>query len=115
MAHELSQPLAAVCNFIEGAIRRLDQNATESAVWGLREADRQAELAAGIIRSVREFVVKRDPLEREADLRDVLADAACFIELLYRNIVARHGGRIRAQRSATGGLDCRFALPLLLP
>jgi len=30
------------------------------------------------------------------------------------NIVARHGGRIWAQRSATGGLDCRFAVPLPL-
>ena len=210
IAHELSQPLAAVRNFIEGAIQRLNQNATESAVWGLREADRQAEHAAHIIKSVREFVVKRDPVETQADLRDVLADVAYFIELrardegvtvhitqcaealpvrcervligqvmlnlafnavealtltdqpdrwielatsrngdlaelhvidngpgvsddalerlfdgfssskeggngiglsLCRNIVSRHGGRIWAQRSATGGLDCRFALP----
>lgn len=209
IAHELSQPLAAVRNFIEGAIQRLNQNATESAVWGLREADRQAEHAAHIIKSVREFVVKRDPIESEADLRDVLADVAYFIQLrardegvtvnivqcaealpvrcervligqvmlnlafnavealnaathgvitlatsrngdfaevhvtdngpgvsgdaldrlfdgfssskeagngiglsLCRNIVSRHDGRIWAQRSAAGGLDCRFALPL---
>jgi PAS domain S-box-containing protein len=214
IAHELSQPLAAVRNFIEGAIRRLDQqNAIESAIWGLREADRQAEHAAHIIKSVREFVVKRDPIETQADLRDVLADVAVFIQLrardegvsvnieqcaqalpvrcervligqvilnlafnalealtqaghaqrrielvtsqngdfaelhvidngpgvsgdalerlfdgfssskeggngiglsLCKNIVSRHDGRIRAQRSAAGGLDCHFALPLSL-
>jgi two-component system, LuxR family, sensor kinase FixL len=209
IAHELSQPLAAVRNFIEGAIQRLGQNAIESATWGLREADRQAEHAAHIIKSVREFVVRRDPVETQADLRDVLADVAYFIQLrardegvsvaltqcaevlpvrcervligqvilnlafnavealngaahgvitlatsrngefaelhvidngpgvsddafdrlfdgfssskeggngiglsLCRNIVSRHGGRIWAQRSATGGLECRFALPL---
>jgi two-component system, LuxR family, sensor kinase FixL len=213
IAHELSQPLAAVRNFIEGAIQRLNQpNALESAVWGLRAADRQAEHAALIIRSVREFVGKREPVATDADLRDVLADVAYFIQLrardegvsvtieqspqplpircervligqvilnlafnavealteakqanrvvtlatsrnhdvaelhvidngpgvpddvlerlfdgfssskaagngiglsLCKNIVARHDGRIWAQRAATGGLDCRFALPLL--
>ncbi len=209
IAHELSQPLAAVRNFIEGARQRLDQDAIESATWGLREADRQAEHAAHIIKSVREFVLKRDPIEAETDLRDVLADVAYFIQLrardervtvnivqceaalpihcervligqvilnlafnavealngvthgvitlatskhddtaelhvidngpgvsadalerlfdgfssskeggngiglsLCRNIVSRHNGRIWAQRSAAGGLDCRFALPL---
>ncbi|WP_233807747.1 PAS domain-containing sensor histidine kinase [Paraburkholderia sp. HP33-1] len=213
IAHELSQPLAAVRNFIEGAIQRLNQpDAVESAIWGLRAADRQAEHAALIIRSVREFVGKREPVETDADLRDVLADVAYFIQLrardegvsvnieqspqplpircervligqvilnlafnavealteakqagrvvtlatsrnqdvaelhvidngpgvpddvldrlfegfssskaagngiglsLCKNIVARHDGRIWAQRAATGGLDCRFALPLL--
>ena len=212
IAHELSQPLAAVRNFIEGAIQRLNQpDGTESALWGLRAAERQAEHAAHIIKSVREFVGKREPVETQADLRDVLADVAYFIQLrardegvtvnieqwpeplpircervligqvilnlafnavealteakhrdgvitlatskngsaaelhvmddgpgvpddaierlfdgfsssksggngiglsLCKNIVSRHDGRIWAQRSATGGLDCRFALPL---
>lgn len=212
IAHELSQPLAAVRNFIEGAIQRLSQlDATDNAIWGLRAADRQAEHAAHIIKSVREFVVKREPVETQADLRDVLADVAYFIQLrardegvtvmieqhgtplpircervligqvilnlafnavealtethhsarvvtlattlndgaaelhvvdngpgvptdalerlfdgfssskaggngiglsLCKNIVSRHDGRIWAQRSAAGGLDCRFALPL---
>jgi len=85
IAHELSQPLAAVRNFIEGAIQRIGQNATDSAVWGLREADRQAEHAAHIIKSVREFVVKRDPIETQSDLRDVLAEVAYFIQLRARD------------------------------
>lgn len=86
IAHELSQPLAAIRNFIEGAIQRLNQpNAVESAIWGLRAADRQAEHAAHVIKSVREFIVKRKPAETQADLRDVLADVAYFIELRARD------------------------------
>ena len=69
IAHELSQPLAAVRNFVEGAIQRLSPlEATADAIWGLRAADRQAEHAAHIIKSVREFVVKREPVETQADL-----------------------------------------------
>jgi PAS domain S-box-containing protein len=86
IAHELSQPLAAVRNFIEGAIQRLAQpNSIDSAIWGLRAADRQAEHAAHIIKSVREFIVKREPVEAQADLRDVLADVAYFIQLRARD------------------------------
>jgi C4-dicarboxylate-specific signal transduction histidine kinase len=85
IAHELSQPLAAVRNFIEGAIRRLAQpGSLDDAVWGLRSADRQAEHAALIIKSVRDYIVKREPSETHADLREVLADAAYFIELRAR-------------------------------
>ncbi|MBP0589797.1 PAS domain S-box protein [Paraburkholderia sp. LEh10] len=212
IAHELSQPLAAVRNFIEGAIQRLNQpGGIESAIWGLRSADRQAEHAALIIKSVREYIVRRDPTETHADLRDILTDVAYFIALrakeegvrvrieqasvplpvfcervligqvvlnlafnaldaltgakaahgvvtlatamaegqaelrvtdngpgvpadaherlfdgfssskaggngiglsLCKNIVTRHGGRIWAQAAQSGGLDCRFALPL---
>ncbi len=82
IAHELSQPLAAVRNFIGGAVRRLNaRGAVDDVIWGLRSADRQAEHAALIIKSVREFIVKREPVVVVADLRDIVADAAYFIEL----------------------------------
>ncbi|MGU7774395.1 PAS domain-containing sensor histidine kinase [Burkholderia sp. MR1-5-21] len=82
IAHELSQPLAAVRNFIEGAIQRLNAGGSvDDAVWGLRSADRQAEHAALIIKSVREYIVKREPVVVVADLREILADVAYFIEL----------------------------------
>jgi PAS domain S-box-containing protein len=85
IAHELSQPLAAVRNFIEGAIRRLAQpGPVDDAIWGLQSADRQAEHAAVIIKSVREYIVKREPTEALVDLRDVLTDVAYFIELRAR-------------------------------
>lgn len=86
IAHELSQPLAAVRNFLEGAIRRLEQmGPVEDAIWGLRSADRQAEHAALIIKSVREYIVKRESTETRSDLRDILADVAYFIELRARD------------------------------
>ncbi|MGN6667832.1 MAG: ATP-binding protein [Trinickia sp.] len=82
IAHELSQPIASIRNFIEGAIQRLAQpDQTESAIWGLRAADRQAEHAAAIIKSVREYVARRDPNIAVADVRSILADAAYFIGL----------------------------------
>jgi PAS domain S-box-containing protein len=82
IAHELSQPLAAVRNFIEGAIKRLQQPGNvDDAVWGLHNANRQAEHAAHIIKSVREYIVRREPIDVRADLRDVLSDVAYFIEL----------------------------------
>jgi PAS domain S-box-containing protein len=96
IAHELSQPLAAVRNFIEGAIQRLNQpDAIESAIWGLRSADRQAEHAALIIKSVREYIVKRDPTETHADLRDILAEVAYFIELRAKE----EGVRVRIEQA----------------
>ncbi|TDG02854.1 PAS domain S-box protein [Paraburkholderia guartelaensis] len=90
IAHELSQPLAAVRNFIEGAIRRLEQaGPVEDAIWGLRSADRQAEHAALIIKSVREYIVKREPTETRSDLRDILSEVAYFIELRARDAGVR--------------------------
>jgi two-component system, LuxR family, sensor kinase FixL len=86
IAHELSQPLAAVRNFLEGAIRRLENaGPVEDTIWGLRSADRQAEHAALIIKSVREYIVKREPTETRSDLRDILTDVAYFIELRARD------------------------------
>jgi len=214
IAHELSQPLAAVRNFIEGAIQRLNQSeGMDSVLWGLRSADRQAEHAALILKSVREYIVKREQATTPVDLRDILADVSYFIELraaeagvtvhisqsseplpvvcervligqvilnlafnaaealvadsvaggrvtieavrqeesaelrvidngrgveagrherlfdgfssskaggngiglsLCKNIISRHGGRIWAQEARSGGLDCRFSLPLQL-
>ncbi|WP_321882489.1 ATP-binding protein [Paraburkholderia bannensis] len=85
IAHELSQPVAAIRNFVEGAIQRLSQAAPlESVTWGLRAADRQAEHAAAIIKSVREYVARRDPNIAVADLRTILSEAAWFVQLRAR-------------------------------
>ncbi|WP_321871769.1 ATP-binding protein [Paraburkholderia tropica] len=86
IAHELSQPVAAIRNFVEGAIQRLSQAAPlESAIWGLRAADRQAEHAAAIIKSVREYVARRDPNIAVADLCTILSEAAWFVQVRARD------------------------------
>ncbi|MHA7679910.1 sensor histidine kinase [Cupriavidus sp. PET2-C1] len=83
IAHELSQPLAATRNFIEGVSMRLARNQAnpDSIRFGLEAAARQVEHASLIIKSIREYVVKLEQAEALADLNDIVHDSAYFISL----------------------------------
>ncbi|MDR6396674.1 PAS domain-containing sensor histidine kinase [Herbaspirillum seropedicae] len=86
IAHELSQPLAAIRNFLEGSVLRLNHSEAlrEQAgqiIWGLESAGRQVDHAAAIIKSVREYVVKLEQSEGLIDLNEVLAEVRWFIEM----------------------------------
>jgi C4-dicarboxylate-specific signal transduction histidine kinase len=83
IAHELSQPLAATRNFIEGAVIRLGNvETTEQGVaWGLQNAVRQIEHASLIIKSVRDYVVKLEQSEELIDLNELLRETRYFISL----------------------------------
>ncbi|MFV3308059.1 PAS domain S-box protein [Pseudomonas sp. NY15181] len=83
IAHELSQPLAATRNFIEGTSIRLGQQGEidPSVAWGLDSAVRQIEHASLIIKSVREYVVKLEQAEQVVDLNDLLHETRYFISL----------------------------------
>ena len=83
IAHELSQPLAAIRNFLEGAMLRLnsDDIQRESILWGLGNASRQVDHAAAIIKSVREYVVKLEQTETLIDLNETINEVRYFIEL----------------------------------
>lgn len=83
IAHELSQPLAATRNFIEGAMIRLNkEQATDQGVaWGLQNAVRQIEHASLIIKSVRDYVVKLEQSEELIDLNALLRETRYFISL----------------------------------
>ncbi|HSC85281.1 MAG TPA: ATP-binding protein [Pseudomonas sp.] len=83
ISHELSQPLAATRNFIEGALIRLNQAAepNEGAVWGLHSAVRQIEHASVIIKSVRGYLVKLEQVVQLVDLNEILAETRYFISL----------------------------------
>ncbi|MCY1521663.1 Sensor protein FixL [compost metagenome] len=83
IAHELSQPLAATRNFIEGTAIRLGQRgAVDPALaWGLDSAVRQIEHASLIIKSVREYVVKLEQAEQLVDLNELLGETRYFISL----------------------------------
>jgi two-component system sensor kinase FixL len=87
IAHELSQPLAAIRNFLEGAILRLDDQVSsrDSIRWGLQNAGRQVDHAATIIKSVREYVVKLEQAETVIDLNDIMFDVRAFIEMKARD------------------------------
>ena len=63
LAHELNQPLHAVKNYARGCVRRLLKNdeKDEELLSTLWQISKEANRAAGIIRSVRGFVQKRNP------------------------------------------------------
>lgn len=83
IAHELSQPLAATRNFIEGAAMRLAKNHAdpEPIRYGLESAARQIEHASVIIKSMREYVVKLEQAEVATDLNAIVGDSVYFISL----------------------------------
>jgi two-component system sensor kinase FixL len=91
IAHELSQPLAATRNYLEGGIRRLERGATENdeVVRGLRHAGLQIERATTIIQSIRNYTVKLALSREPADLNDVLSEVRYFIELRARQSSVR--------------------------
>jgi two-component system sensor kinase FixL len=83
IAHELSQPLAAIRNFLEGAMLRLNSPdiSRENILWGLGSAARQVDHAATIIKSVREYVVKLEQTETLIDINETINEVRYFIEL----------------------------------
>lgn len=83
IAHELSQPLAAIRNFLGGAMLRLnsDDIQRENILWGLENASRQVDHAATIIKSVREYVVKLEQTETLINLNETINEVRYFIEL----------------------------------
>ncbi len=63
LAHELNQPLAAISSYTTGALNLLKQGREvdhPSLVAALEKATQQAQRAAQVIRSVHEFVKKRE-------------------------------------------------------
>lgn len=91
IAHELSQPLAATQNYIEGALRRLARDATQHAeiMQGLRHATTQVDRATEIVRSVRGYVVKLELSRDVVDLNDILSEVRYFVELRARQMSVR--------------------------
>ncbi|HEX4789993.1 MAG TPA: ATP-binding protein [Actinospica sp.] len=83
IAHEVSQPLAAAYNFVEGVRARLESGAAagESVAWGLDNAGRQIDRAGKILSSLRQYVGRLEQSEQLADLNAIVADCAYFIEL----------------------------------
>ena len=98
IAHELSQPLAAIRNFLEGAVLRLNSagGLHDNVVWGLQSAQRQVDHAALIIASVREYVVKLEQAEAQIDLNDIIAEVRYFIEMKAAE------SRVRVEVACTG-------------
>ena len=91
LAHELNQPLAAISSYTTGALnvlgRALDKGAAVDAGLlkpALEQASAQAQRAGQIIRSVHEFVKKREPLRQAVGIGSLLDGIQALIELQAR-------------------------------
>jgi two-component system sensor kinase FixL len=89
IAHEVSQPIAAAHNFVAGVRGRLDGGQAEHLNWGLENATRQLDRAALILSSLRKYVVRLEQSQQLADLNDIVADCAYFVD-------------VRAQQNSVG-------------
>ncbi|MDB5906703.1 MAG: sensor histidine kinase [Massilia sp.] len=88
LAHELNQPLAAISSYTTGALNLLGRasdagSALDPGVLkpALEQASLQARRAGQIIRSVHEFVKKREPQRQLVDIESVVDGIGALIEM----------------------------------
>ncbi|HAT29935.1 MAG TPA: PAS domain-containing sensor histidine kinase [Janthinobacterium sp.] len=91
LAHELNQPLAAISSYTTGALnliaRATDSGAAvDTAILkpALEQASAQARRAGQIIRSVHEFVKKREPERQDVAIAALVEGIGALIELQAR-------------------------------
>ncbi|MDQ1923194.1 PAS domain S-box protein [Massilia pseudoviolaceinigra] len=91
LAHELNQPLAAIASYTTGALNVLGraQASAEAVDAGLlkpalEQASLQAQRAGQIIRSVHEFVKKREPQRQQIGVHALVEGIYALIELQAR-------------------------------
>ena len=91
LAHELTQPLAAISSYTTGALNLVDSNMAQGGRLdsgmlrsALEKASAQAQRAGHIIRSVHAFVKKREPAREPVAVRDLLDTLLPLIELQAR-------------------------------
>lgn len=77
IAHELNQPLAAIVNYANGCVRRLDQQGSKDEVMlrALRSIADQGRRAAEIIRRMRSFARRTDEKREPFSVSDLLSEA----------------------------------------
>ncbi|GAB3462684.1 PAS domain S-box protein [Massilia terrae] len=91
LAHELNQPLAAISSYTAGALNVLarGEDAAQPVDAGLlrralEQARQQAQRAGQIIKSVHEFVKKREPERQRVEIGSVVEGVRALIELQAR-------------------------------
>lgn len=88
LAHELNQPLTAIANYTSGAASRIrmadaqgERIANADLIDMLTKTARQAERAGQVIRRIRGFVKRSDPIRRLTDPVTILADTLGLAEI----------------------------------
>ncbi|MEW6759613.1 MAG: PAS domain S-box protein [Pseudomonadota bacterium] len=91
LAHELNQPLAAISSYTAGALNVLERSSQSGEALNggmlrhaLEQARQQAQRAGQIIRSVHEFVKKREPRREQVTIRSVIDGVRALVELQAR-------------------------------
>ncbi len=103
LAHELNQPLTGAINYCSGCLRMLKEGNADQAklAHGMESAVEGATLAANIIRRIREFVQKGEPVQSVVDLNEAVRN----VTTLVTHEAHRHNVDIR--------LDLETHLPLV--
>lgn len=106
LAHELNQPLTAIANYTMGATARLraaeskgEQIATEDLIEMLSKTAQQAERAGKVIRRIRGFVKRSNPIRKLVDPSAILTEALGLAEIDARGL----------------GVDIQQSVPQFLP
>ncbi len=83
LAHELNQPLAAISSYTTGALNMLTNDTADPSLLQptLEKIHTQAQRAGHVIRSVHEFVKKREPARHPLQIKTMLVNIAPLIEL----------------------------------
>ncbi|MES2130482.1 MAG: PAS domain S-box protein [Pseudomonadota bacterium] len=100
LAHELNQPLAAISSYTTGALNILKRDAGVDAALlrpALEQASAQAQRAGQIIRSVHEFVKKREPERQPVAIGQVVDGVAPLLDLQARKYFVAVANRIDAK------------------
>ncbi|VAW72981.1 hypothetical protein MNBD_GAMMA13-1373 [hydrothermal vent metagenome] len=83
LAHELNQPLAAVNLYIQGCLKRLenDPDDTQAIIAAMDAAGLQAKRAGNIIQQIRGFVRKAPLKQVQTDINLLLMDAVHLLDV----------------------------------
>lgn len=83
LAHELNQPLAAISSYTTGAVNLLQAGVIDRSLFqsALEKVNAQAQRAGQIIRSVHEFVKKREAAREPLQIADLIQSAMPLVEL----------------------------------
>lgn len=81
-AHELNQPLAAICAYIDGCVNRMRDGSAEPGkiIEAMEKASGQAHRAGMVIRRIRDFVEDKKREFEQIDLNEAVRDAEEMLE-----------------------------------
>ncbi len=91
LSHELTQPLAAIASYATGSLNLLDgpDDAPQELAMALRRIGEQAERAGQVIRSVHDFVRRRDRTREAVSPRALIDAVLPLVQLQARKVGAR--------------------------